>query len=907
MIKAIKKYLILTLTLTLLLSGLPLGTGWAVSEDTSSALVTKSYNPEAIRMVVEITPGLDVHALATASGGELVRTGPLNYSTLEFQTEPIESAHDSVSYNEQMLQDVLDYPGVLSAQWSETFTVHSDISNFSVMATDPEYSLQWYLRNIRADKVWDAGATGQGVIVAVVDTGIDLTHQEFIDSSSGRNNLVQGYNAFTRSSKPEAVQDDNGHGTSMSGVIAALKDNNKGIVGIAHNAKIMPIKAMDEVGEGEDSVIADGIVWAVDNGAKIINLSIGSEVQSKILDDALQYAADQGCLLVGASGNNKNAVEVQSDTIRGTSTNKVAYPGADPNVLAVSAVDRYDNITDFSLLGPEVRLSAPGNRILTTFWSPTDTGLAYSTGTSIAAPMISASAALLWSSYPDLTAQEIEQALLSSASDLGARGQDDQYGFGRVDVYRAFQTLQEQQSYSSPASLGWEGGKVYTGGTPEEPTAELTIQPGTFNLNIDNSGMDEKISHSISSKDSPGDFPEGIIPASDAYSISHWGEELISKPLSLTLRLTHPEVQEEESLEGTLPLGIDDSIDSSIDTHIENNISYLYRWSNNRWIRVGGGVSQDSPTMEATIYEPGIYRAGWSQEPDTDRISGTDRISTALKIAREAFPTGADTVIVARADDFPDALAGAPLAYKMQAPILLTFPGQLPLEVYETIEELAPKNIIILGGTGAVSPTVENQLSNLTYVSRIAGPNRYATAAAVAEIMGNRGQAIVVNSLNFPDAIAAASHAAYQGKPILLTSANGLNEETADTMKRLSVTDTQVIGGTSVITPKLYSQLIHPTRLSGADRFATSAGVIQVNPPTGRILYIATGLNFPDALTGGVLATTNSSNILLIPQTGPTETQTQLLQTLQDRKVVALGGEGAVSMEALEKVQMLVE
>jgi len=768
--------------------------------------------------------------------------------------------------------------------------------------------------------------------------GVDLTNPEFKDPSSGRNNLVQGYNAFTRSSDSEDVQDDNGHGTAMAGVIAALKDNNKGIVGIAPDAKIMPIKAMDADGEGEDSIIADGIIWAVDNGAKIINLSIGSEEQSKILDDALKYAADKGCLLVGASGNKKgfdDGQPIQSDQTQEPISNEVAYPGADPNVLAVSAVDRYDRITDFSLIGPEVRLSAPGNRILTTFWSPDEIGLAYSTGTSIATPLVSASAALLWSGYPELTAQDIERALFSSASDLGARGQDDQYGFGRVDVYRAFQTLQEQESYSSPASLGWEGGKIYTGGTAAEPTAELTVQPGTFSLQVDNQGRDERISFSIGEDTSPADFPTGIIPAGDTYSISPWGEELVSKPLTLTLKLTPLEVQTEETdnqeaVETEDPSEAEgmteaeetpqaeetganeeaveeDSPITETNDPTEKNISYLYKWSKDRWIRVGGGVSQDSPTMQVTIYEPGTYRAGWSPEPESNRISGSNRISTALEIAKEAFPTGADTVIVARADTFPDALAGAPLAYQLHAPILLTFPEQLPLEVYQTIEELAPENIIILGGTGAVSPTVENQLANFTYVSRIAGTNRYGTAAAVAEIMGNKGQAVVVNSLDFPDAIAAASHAAYQGKPILLTPAGDLNKETADVLKRLSVTDIQVIGGTGVITPEVFDQLIHPTRLSGINRFATSAEVIQANPPEGRILYIATGLNFPDALTGGVIATTNLSNILLIPQAGPTEIQIQLLQTLQGRKVIALGGEGAVSIDALQKVQELVE
>ena len=922
-----KRGLILILSLTLIFTGLPHGTGGSAIEDEPS-VITRTYDPQALRLVVETTPGMDLEALASESGGELVRTGPLNYATLEFNMESVPEGQWVHSCAKEKSSDqvcpldpdnmcpltarILAYPGVLSAEWSRTFTVDSDITTqetpdfttsneFSVMTTDTEYYMQWYLRTIRADKVWETGVTGNGVVIAVVDTGIDLTNPEFNDPVTGKNNIAQGYNAITRSTDPEGVQDDNGHGTSMAGVIASIKDN-ESIVGIAHEAKIMPIKAMNKDGEGEDSIIADGIVWAVDNGAKIINLSIGSQDQSKILTDALKYAADKGVLLVGASGNIKKEDETQSNQNQETIINEVSYPGADPNVIAVSAVDRFDSITDFSHTGPEVQLSAPGNLILTTLWPREGSGLGRSTGTSIAAPMVSASAALLWSAYPDLTADDIQQALFSSAHDQGLMGQDDQYGFGRLDVYRALQFLnakQAQQSYLSPASLGWEGGKVYTGGTSEQPDAVLSIKPGTFNIQTDSSGNDRKISFSISGITPPADFPEVITPATDAYVINPWGEELSFKPLTLTLRLTPPEAElqtEETSLQ---------SPEQTVDP-IPMKISYLYKWSTDRWIRVGGGVSQESPSMQVTIYDSGIYRAGWSPEPAYDRISGTDRIHTAIEIAKEAFPTGADTVIVARADSYPDALAGAPLAYRMQAPIILTFPHLLSLEAYEAIVQLSPENIIILGGIEAVSETVEYQLSNLGYVSRIAGTNRYATAAAIADTIGNRGEAVVVNSANFPDAIAAAAHAANQGKPILLTHTNALVHETEEVLRRLSVTDTQVIGGTGVISLGVYNRLIHPVRISGADRFATSAEVIKANPTAGSVLCVATGLNFPDALTGGVLATTNSSNILLIPKAGPTPIQTEFLQTLSGIKILALGGEGAVSTEVLEAIKSLV-
>lgn len=890
-----KVFIAALLVLAMLFPAVPPARAAAASADEAvlpPPVIAKDYDPQASRLVVQTGKGADLEALAENSGGEVVRTGPLHYCTLQFEIPP-----NTGEMPEKKIEDlkygirakVLSLPGVLNAEWSTTYTLSGE-QTIQAAVSDPEYSLQWALKKIRADQVWEEGVTGEGVIVAVVDTGVDLDHPDLAGSNQVRSNLVQGYNAYTRSALPGAEQDDHGHGTSVAGVIAAL-NNDLGIVGIAYNAKIMPIKAMDKTGEGEDSIIADGIIWAADHGARIINMSIGSPEQTKVLDDALEYAAKKGCLLVAASGNNKDQV-VQSAFQPQTTTNQVAYPGAHPRVMAVSAVDMNDSIADFSLTGPEVILSAPGKRILTDFWSEKEVGCGYSTGTSIAAPFITGAAALLWSKYPKLKAEDIQQALLGSASDLGAKGRDKDYGFGRVDVYRALKTLEEQRTYSSPATLSWEGGNVYAGSTAGEPGAVLTVPAGTFPLGVNSNGLDNTMTISLSTVNSPGEFPEEITPASEAFALNPWGENPVEKALTLKVRLTEPK----EQLAAPNPAALSG----------QDRIAYLYKWSNSRWIRVGGGASQTAKSIRVSVYEPGIYRAGWSLEPDFDRISGKDRIHTAIEIARQAFPTGADTVIIARADSFPDALAGAPLAYKYQAPILLTFPEQISAEAYQLIQDLAPRRIYILGGSGAVSAAVEKQLHKLAYVTRIAGPNRYSTAAAVADLLGTRGQAVVVNGLNFPDAIAAASHAALQGKPILLTPSQSLGQETEDALRKLSVTDTEVIGGAGVIANNVLTQLQCPDRLSGSDRYATSAEVIRANKPDGRIIYLATGMNFPDALTGGILAAANSSNILLIPSAGPTRAQRAVLETLSDKKVIALGGEGAVTPEGLKTVQALV-
>jgi len=829
------------------------------------------YNTDAEKLNVEINTGADLSSLAAACGGEIVRTGPLNYVTLQFKDNE----------KKQILQKVLAQPGVLAAEWSKEYQISApDVNSTASMETtslsysEPQYSEQWALKKIRANQVWDEGVTGEGVTVAVIDTGVDLDFPDLVYNS--QSNLVDGYNAITRSTEKNSVQDDNGHGTSVAGLIAAL-NNNLGIIGIAYHAKIMPIKAMDKDGKGDDAVIADAIIWAADHGAKIINMSLGSSSETKILDDALAYAAAKGCLLIGASGN----IEGSGAPI----ASAVNYPAADENVIAVSAVDSNDKIAGFALTGPEIRLTAPGVKIITDIWTKSDTGVGYMSGTSIAAPFVSGAAALLWSKYPSQTAAGIRQALVSSAYDLGSQGRDDNYGYGRVDVYRALKTLQEQKTFSSPAALGWEGGRIFLAGTSgEEPAAVLTIPAGAFSFKVDAAGSESKINFALETAVSPAGFPPGIVPASAAVAVKPWGESLAEKPLRLELKLNPPESK-----------------------NTKEEIAYLYQWSGSRWIRAGGGFSESSSSIAVTVYEPGTYRAGWSAVSDGERISGSDRIRTALEIAREAFPTGTDTVILTREDSYPDALAGVPLAYRYHAPILLTDPNSLPVEVNQLIKDLAPKKIIILGGTKAVASSVETALQNIAYVTRIAGDNRYATAAAIAGILGTKGRAVVVNGANFPDAIAMASSAAQTGTPILLTPAGNLNESAADTLRKLSVVSTEVIGGSGVISPAVYSQLPDPARLSGNDRYATSAAVVEANKPQGEILYVATGLNFPDALTGGILAAVNSSAILLLSPQGLTDAQTRVLQTISGKKVVALGGQGAVSDQVLAQVKALVK
>ncbi|MDR1961349.1 MAG: S8 family serine peptidase [Gracilibacteraceae bacterium] len=731
---------------------------------------------------------------------------------------------------------------------------------------------EWATAMIRAAKAWEAGAAGEGVIIAVVDTGVDFSHPALAER------IIAGYNAIKSSTALKDMEDDHGHGTMIAGIIAAARGGSAP-AGVAHQASIMPIKAVSSSGVGDDRHIAGGIIWAVDHGARIINLSIASEAQSSELTAALRYAAERDCLVIAATGNLPNT----GDNALGTlpqDRDGVGFPAADPNVVAVTALDKDEHIADFSLTGPEVLLSAPGDTVLTTYPSylGTGAGLAYTNGTSVAAALVSGAAAIVWGAHPEATAAEVLQALETSARDKGRVGLDEEYGYGVLDVYRALQSLEPQILYHAPAVLTWGGGTVDSG-----DGAAVSIPAGAFNLPVDASGsVEAALPVNIGIFGGASLAVEGMRGIGPAYEVA-WEGSAPQKAVTLTL-----------------PLGSDAP---------GAGIAYIYRLQGSRWVKVGGGAEAvPGGEVSAGIFAPGVYQIGVARQPlHAERVAGSDRIQTALAAAREAFPQGTDSVVIARADDFPDALAGVPLAYKLQAPLLLTFPDVLPADVLAAIQSLAPLNIYILGGEGAVSVPVARQLAGIAPITRLYGSDRYETAAAVARLLGSRDQAVIVNAQNFPDALSIAAEAAQAGWPILLTERDTLPEATARTLRNLSVSRVVIVGGPGAVSAEVESILPSPRRLAGDDRYDTSASVLYDRPPAGANLYIATGRNFPDALTGGLLAALNSSSIMLVSPDGLTERQKSLLASLRGKNVVTLGGAGSVSEELLAEVRKIVD
>ena len=276
--------------------------------------------------------------------------------------------------------------------------------------------------DINATGGWDQTKGDSGVIIAVLDTGVELTHPDI------KNKIVSPGKDFVNGDND--ASDDHWHGTHVAGIAAAETNNELGIAGVAWDCAVLPGKIIDASGEGDYGALILAIYWAVDQGAKVINLSLGGEERDDDLLAALKDAYERNVIIVAAAGNEGGPV---------------LYPAAyDRYCLAVAATDYNDNRADFSNMGPEIDVAAPGIDVLSLYptWD-TPAGFApyaYANGTSMATPHVAGLAALLKSLKPWLTAGEVMNIIRYSADDVNADGfpgRDDQIGFGRINAERA--------------------------------------------------------------------------------------------------------------------------------------------------------------------------------------------------------------------------------------------------------------------------------------------------------------------------------------------------------------------------------------------------------------------------------------------------------------------------------------
>jgi type VII secretion-associated serine protease mycosin len=307
-------------------------------------------------------------------------------------------------------------PGVSWAEPDRRMSMRTTVN-------DPGRTSQWGLDAMRVPAAWTVTRGDSRVVVAVLDTGVDLSHPDL------RTRLVEGKSFVAGRSGPS---DDSGHGTHVAGTIVAEANNGVGVAGVAPACRVMPVKVLDAEGGGHTADIVAGLVWAADHGARIINLSLGGSGGGQALGEAIRYAQAKGCLIVAAMGNE--------------GAQQQEYPAAMPGVLAVGSIDREGNRSSFSNFGSWIAVTAPGSGILST--TPTydvtmsrqdglGRGYGSLSGTSMATPHAAGLAALLASLHPDWNARTLHKQLLSGTRDIATPGFDLETGHGLLDAWKA--------------------------------------------------------------------------------------------------------------------------------------------------------------------------------------------------------------------------------------------------------------------------------------------------------------------------------------------------------------------------------------------------------------------------------------------------------------------------------------
>lgn len=271
---------------------------------------------------------------------------------------------------------------------------------------DSLFSQQWGLTKIKSVDGWAVTQGSIDVDIAVVDTGIDSSHPDLVGKVVNRANFTTDSDA-----------DGNGHGTHVAGIAAAVTNNNQGIAGVNGNSRLISVKVLDNSGSGYYSWIANGIVWAADNGAEVINLSLGGSSSSQAMQDAINYANAKGVVIVAAAGN--------------SSSSKASYPAYYTPAIAVAATDSSDNKASFSNYGSWVDIAAPGVSIISTYKG------SYSklSGTSMASPFVAGLAGLIKGQHPEWSHSQVRSQIESTADKISKTG--SYWMNGRINVCKA--------------------------------------------------------------------------------------------------------------------------------------------------------------------------------------------------------------------------------------------------------------------------------------------------------------------------------------------------------------------------------------------------------------------------------------------------------------------------------------
>jgi putative cell wall-binding protein len=709
---------------------------------------------------------------------------------------------------------------------------------------------------VQANWTSGSGDQGAGVRVAVVE------YHNVRNSGDLSGRVVASYST----SGSIAYSPTFDHPTWVAGAIAGRSGS---YPGVAPGALIVSASTGGgPAGTARDRAIIAAADWAASAGggdADVINASIGQDTATGS-EEARRYfdsiAYEDGRLPVAAAGNYVtfghwnilspgtayNVLTVGGIDDRGTAGRTDDriwyYPGSNGSNYRDPAGTAWNSHGDFN----KPNVSAPAASVRTA------NGLGAS-GTSVASPIVAGIAAQIISRAPSLALRPegtraiiMAGAINRSPMPDGSRSADHE-GTGTASALWA-------NRITNAGDGTWGGHRLGSMSAGQVVTQEINVV----------AGQKVKVALSWNSHTS-------------GTSISNRTDRLTA---DLDLRVVQP----------------DGAVAGSY-TH-DNN----YEWVEFTAARSGTArIEIRSTRFEATAERYGLAWAKWSVGTPI-RIAGVDRFATAAAISRSAFGAGVPVAYVATGRNYPDALAGGPAAGVQGGPILLTDPGYVPQVTRDELARLRPGRIVVLGGTGAVSAKVANDLQpyTATPVQRLHGADRYATAAAVSRAAFAPGvaAAFVATGTSFPDALAAGPAAIVKGGPVLLTYPGTLPGPTRDELVRLRPGTIYVLGGTGAVSEGVRQAIAAATgrpvvRLAGADRYATAVKISSTFFNGPRSTYLATGRDFPDALAAVPAAGRSRMPLLLVNRDDIPSVVKSELARLHPPRNHLVGGTGVIT------------
>lgn len=682
--------------------------------------------------------------------------------------------------------------------------------------------------------------------------------------------------------------DRDGHGSHVAGTAAGVEvpleagGESFDIAGMVPGANLAAYKVCFDFqieGEVQNGCFPDDSIAAVDaaiaDGVDVLNFSVSGdpETYEDPVDLAFKNAAAAGIFVAASAGNSaESGVSVAHTGPWQTTVGASSHREEDAPVPAIGPFSGRGPVdvaaAEQTILKPDV--GAPGINVLAPYASEGGAPQwGYLTGTSMSSPHIAGLGALLMAENPEWSPMAVKSAIQTSTVDYANDESNDPFVGGTGFVSPAdflapglvFDSAEaDWDAFLADPSTGYDLNAAYVS------IPALGAEATTVTRTVTNPGAtDATFEASVTGPDTL---------------------EVVVEPAS-----------------ATVPAGGSAEVTISV----ANTGAAADVWQKGEIVWT---------SADATVAIPVVARGEVAEEepepdPMVERVSGKDRYGTAADIAD--LYAGADTVYIASGTGFADAMSGSPAASRGvlpqtmntpdgdPAPVLLVRNDNLPGATINALDAIEPSNIVILGGTGAVSADVEGQLEAWGEVERVAGDNRYETAANLAMLFGDVDTVYVASGADeaFADALTGSARAGSENAPVLLTRSDSVPGATMMALEELAPERIVVLGGSQAVNDTTFEALGADERVSGLDRYRTAVAVSQIHETDVPVVYIASGLDFPDALAGSALAGHEEVPVLLTRQgdlPGPTLAE---LERLSPERVVILGGTTAVS----EKVE----